>query len=94
MQINNNVNSMLQLEKRLEQSASALSKLNLDNEQTEQKSQKDVDNNPLSQEDNEQETDMIQEMVKQIEIPIAYTANAQIISTQNSVNRTIIDIKA
>jgi hypothetical protein len=94
MQVNNNLNSMLQIEKRLEQSASALSKLNLNNEQTDQKSQKSIDTNSNTQEDIAQETDMVQEMVNQIEIPIAYTANAQIISTQNSINRTIIDIKA
>lgn len=94
MQINNNINSMIQLEKRLEQSASELSKLNLDSEQTEQKNQKNLQKNIPSQEGIDGDVDMVKEMVKQIEIPIAYTANAQIISTQDSIHRTIIDIKA
>jgi len=94
MQINNNVNSMIQLEKRLEQSASELSKLNLDSEQTNQKNQKNLQENGVQKEDSSNDVDMVKEMVKQIEIPIAYTANAQIISTQDSTNRTIIDIKA
>lgn len=94
MQINNNLNSMLQLEKKLEQSASALSKLNLDNEQTEQKDQKNLQSNVTNQEDTTQDIDIAKEMVKQIEIPIAYTANAEVISTQSSVHRTLIDIKA
>lgn len=94
MQINNNLNSMAQLEKRLEQSADALSKLSLQREETEQKNQKGVDKNLSNQNNSYEEGDMIQEMVKQIEIPIAYNANAQIISTQNSIHRTIIDIKA
>lgn len=94
MQINNNLNSMLQLEKRLEQSASALSKLNLDNEQTEQKNQKNLQGSVTNQEESTQDVDIAKEMVNQIEIPIAYTANAQIISTQSSLHRTIIDIKA
>lgn len=94
MQINNNVNSMLQLEKKLEQSASALSRLNHDSEQTEQKNQKDVQENIVAQDENTQDVDMVKEIVKQIEIPIAYTANAQVISTQNSIHKATIDIKA
>ncbi|MCD4758051.1 MAG: hypothetical protein K8R39_07260 [Arcobacteraceae bacterium] len=94
MQINNNVNSMIQLEKRLEQSASELSKLNLDSEQTNQKNQKNLQENGVQKEDSSNDVDMVKEMVKQIEIPIAYTANAQIISTADSIHRTIIDIKA
>jgi len=94
MQVNNNLNSMIQLEKRLEQSASELSKLNLDSEQTNQKNQKNLQENGVPKEDTSNDVDMVKEMVKQIEIPIAYTANAQIISTQDSIHRTIIDIKA
>jgi len=33
-------------------------------------------------------------MVEQIEIPIAYTANAEVISVQNSIYKTLLDIKA
>ncbi len=94
MQVNNNINSMIQLEKKLEQSASALSKLNLDNEQTEKKNQKDLNGNLSNQPEKQMETDIAKEMVQQIEIPIAYTANAEVISTQSSVHKTLIDIKA
>jgi len=82
MQINNNVNSMIQLEKNLDKSASAI-----------------ASNTPLSN-INEKENivnndfDLVKEMVKQIEIPIAYTANAEVISTQNAMHDTLLDIKA
>jgi len=95
MQVNNNnLNAMMQLEKRLEQSAEALSKLNLNNEETKHQEQKDVKpkENVIQQNDNE--VDITQEIVKQIEIPIAYTANAEVISIQNSIQKTLLDIKA
>jgi len=94
MQINNNVNSMLQLEKRLEKSANELSKLNHDSQQPEQKNQKKIQQNMVSQDNNTPELDTTKELIKQIEIPIAYTANAEVISTQDVVHRTLIDIKA
>lgn len=94
MQVNNsNINSMIQLEKRLEESAKALSQLTLNNDQSNEK-------NELSSNDNKNDepilndTDIAQEMVKQIEIPLAYNANAEVISTQNSFTRTLLDIKA
>lgn len=82
MQINNNVNSMIQLEKNLDKSASAiasktpLSSINV---------KENIVNNDF---------DLAKEMVKQIEIPIAYTANAEVISTQNAMYDTLLDIKA
>lgn len=94
MQVNNNLNSMIQLEKKLEKSANALSKLNLDNEHTQEKSQKNLEKQSVSQDKITQEPNIAEEMIKQIEIPIAYTANAEVISTQNAVHKTIIDIKA
>jgi len=94
MQVNNNLNSMIQLEKKLEKSANALSKLNLDSEQTQEKSQKNLGQKSVSQDKGTQEPDIAKEMIKQIEIPIAYTANAEVISTQDAVHKTIIDIKA
>ncbi len=94
MQVNNNVNSMMQLEKKLEQSASALSKLSSNTENTEKKNQNDLQDDNISEKENSKDVNITNEMVKQIEIPIAYTANAQVISTQDSVHQTIIDIKA
>jgi len=82
MQINNNVNSMIQLEKNLDKSASAI-----------------ASNTPLSNINVKEnivnnDFDLAKEMVKQIEIPIAYTANAEVISTQNAMYDTLLDIKA
>lgn len=96
MQVNNNnINSMIQLEKRLEESANALSKLSLNNEQSSDTNKKELSSS--ENQNNEtvlKDTDVVQEMVKQIEIPLAYNANAEVISTQNSVTRTLLDIKA
>ncbi len=91
MQVNTNINSMIQLEKRLEKSASELSKLNLGSENnTEKNKELPSDEKVLPKED----VNLVEEMVKQIEIPIAYNANAEVISTQNSMHRTLLDIKA
>jgi len=83
---------MIQLEKKLEESAKALSDLNLNHhEESYSKDRNEtIDNNDkVSME----ETDIVQEMVKQIEIPLAYNANAEVILTQDSINRTLLDIK-
>lgn len=95
MQVNsNNLNTMMQLEERLEKSAKALSKLNLNNEETSDNKQKDISKDGHHN-SNEQinEPDIVKEMIKQIEIPIAYTANAEVISVQNSMHETLLDIK-
>ncbi|MEA2017582.1 MAG: hypothetical protein U9N59_03960 [Campylobacterota bacterium] len=95
MQVNNNnLNAMMQLEERLEKNAKALSKLNLNNEEASDKKQKDI-KQELNSKNIEQinEPDIVKEMVKQIEIPIAYTANAEVISVQNSIHETLLDIK-
>jgi len=96
MQVNNNnINSVIQLEKRLEESAKELSKLTLDNDQS-----NDKDNNELSSKNKQNnevklnDTNIVQEIVKQIEIPLAYNAKAEVISMQNSVTRNLLDIKA
>ena len=91
---NNNINSMIQLEKRLEESASALSKLNAESKDSNENNKKELSLNEKNDNKTIQDTDLVQEMVKQIEIPIAYNANAEVISTQDSVTRTLLDIKA
>lgn len=84
MEITNNINTMTQLEENLNQSADAISKINVTAaEKVEQNNAEYL-----------QETDLVQEMVNQITIPLAYTANAEVISTQDSVARTLLDIKA
>lgn len=85
---------MVQLEKKLEQSASELSKLSLNNEELDNKEGKNLSKQSSKQEKEiAPQTDIGSEMIKQIEIPIAYTANAEVISTQNSSSQTSIDIK-
>ena len=94
MQVNNNnLNSMMQLEERLEKSAKALSKLSLNNEETEHKKQKDVNHESHQNIEQPKDIDIAQELIKQVTIPIAYTANAEVISVQNSIQKTLLDIK-
>ena len=86
---------MVQLEKKLEQSANELSKLSLNNEQLDEKNEKNLTKERTKKEEEiNASSDVASELIKQIEIPIAYTANAEVISTQNSVSRSIVDIKA
>lgn len=82
MQINNNINSMMQLEKNLDKSANAIASMT------------NIENATEKQKASNADVNLVTEMVKQIEIPIAYTANAEVILTQNSVNQTLLDIKA
>jgi len=94
MQVNNtNLNTMMQLEERLEKSAKALANLNLNNEETGDKKQKDIKHEMHSNIEQPSEPDLTKEIVQQIEIPIAYTANAEVISMQNSLHKTLLDIK-
>jgi len=84
MEITNNINAMTQLEGNLNQSADNIAKMDVTAPEK------------VTQENAQylQETDLVQEMVNQITIPLAYTANAEVISTQDSVARTLLDIKA
>lgn len=91
---NSNLNSMMQLEKKLQESAHELSKLNLNNQQADNQKQKELKKETKPQEEQQKDVDIAKELVKQIEIPIAYNANAEVISTQDSVSKTAIDIKA
>ena len=93
MQVNSNLNSMIQLEKRLEESANALAKLNKNNNENNNETKKQLSSEEKPN-NNLKDTDLVQEIVQQIEIPIAYNANAEVISTQNSISRTLLDIKA
>jgi len=94
MQVNNNINTMIQLEKKLEQSAYELSKLGLNSEQPRDKKQKTLQENKELGKNDLQEVDLTNEMIKQIEIPLVYTANAQVILKHDSINQTVVDIKA
>jgi len=93
MQVNNNINSMLKLEERLEKSASSLSKLASNHAETNEKKNNEETLKPESEQNKIEDVNLVEEMVTQIEIPIAYTANAEVISTQNSMHKTLLDIK-
>ena len=94
MQINNNLNSMIQLEKQLEESATALAKLNSSNGETSEKQDDNFTKKEQTIENELSNVNMVDEMVKQIEIPIAYSVNANVISVQNALHQTVLDIKA
>lgn len=94
MQINNNLNSMIQLEKQLEESASALARLNSSNNETSEKQDNNFTKKEQTIKNELSNVNMVDEMVKQIEIPIAYSVNANVISVQNALHQTVLDIKA
>ena len=95
MQINSNLTAMMQLEKKLEQSANELAKMNLDSKNSSAKQEKNVKQQiPQENEERSHDTDLIQEMVSQIEIPLAYGANGKVVSVQSSIHQTLLDIKA
>ena len=96
MQVNNNsLNSMMQIEKRLEESAAALSKLSVNSEEAQEQEQpKDVKEQIHVKHEDPKDLDIAKELMHQIEIPIAYNANAEVISVNNSIQETLLDIKA
>lgn len=91
MRVSSNLNSMMQLETQLDKSAKEVSRLNAN---IADKNQENKDSTPSSEETPINEVDLTKEMVSQIVIPIAYTANAEVITTQDSVDKTLLDIKA
>ena len=93
MRVDNNLNSMMQLTNNLNQSASELAKLN-EASGNPLKNEKVAPVNETTQQETIPEVDLVQEMVNQIQIPIAYTANAEVISTQDATTKTLLDIKA
>jgi len=82
MTVSNNLNTMVNLEDNLNKSAQNISKIS------------NTSNNTNNENKVNDDLDIAKEIVKQIEIPIAYTANAEVISTQNSIHKTLLDIKA
>ena len=97
MQLNNNLNSLIQLEKKLEERTQALAKLNQNGNEASTKQQKNIKQDVSSNEkdkSNLNDTDPNEETVEQVEIPIAYSVNANVVSVQKSAHQTILDIKA
>ena len=85
---------MIQLNNKLEKSANELAKLNSGNQQPLKQEQQDIKKTDSKEEQQLDNTDIAKEMVKQIEIPIAYTANAEVISVQDAATKTVLDITA
>ena len=94
MQVNNNLNSMIQLEKKLEESTAALAKLNSSSSQTGERHDNNFKKNEKTVKNELSSVNITDEIVKQIELPIAYSVNANVISVQNAIHDTILDIKA
>ncbi len=95
MKVDNNLNSMIQLNNKLEKSANELAKLNNSgNQQTLPKEKQNTKQTNSKEESDTDDSDIVKEPLKQSEIPIAYTANAEVISTQNSETKTFLDITA
>ena len=92
MQVDNTLNSMMQLTDRLNKSANELAKLNNASDETYKQNQQ----TSKQEEDQAQEQlpDLTKEMLEQIQIPIAYNANAEVIATRDSTTQTLLDIKA
>ena len=96
MQINSNLNAMMQLEKKLEQSANALAKMNMNSEDSSTKQQKNVRQQHTStrEEVANKDVDLTQEIVTQNELALVYGVNGNVISVQNAAHQTTLDIKA
>ena len=94
MNINNNLNSMMQLEKKLEQSAAALAKLNTSTDESDTKERKEILKKHITEDPEEKELSQPEVYIKQAQMPIAYSVNANVISVQNRAEQTTLDIKA
>ena len=98
MQVTNNINSLNSLDKQFEKTINNIRRLTQDNggKQFNTKDQKNLkDNQDQKQTDTDlKDTSLVEEIVEEeVSIPLAYTANAQVITMQNETQRTILDIK-
>ena len=95
MQINSSLNNLIQLEKKLEASTNNLRKLTQENKHSGTKEQKDLDHKLSKQKSQDDLTDSLSEEIveQEISIPLAYTANAKVISMQNTNQKVLLDIK-
>ena len=89
MRVDSTLNSMSHLENQLNNSATNISKVTVTDD-----AEKLKENNNSSSNYVDPKIDLTKEMIEQIMIPIAYTANAEVISTQSSITKTLLDIKA
>jgi len=94
MLVDNNLNSMMQLSNQLDKSANELARLNESPQNSLKNQQQKTQNTKEESKESINEPDLVKEMVNQIQIPIAYNANAEVIATQDSTTQTLLDIKA
>lgn len=94
MKVDNNLNNMIKLTEKLEKNAADLTKLNNSSNQKLQTAQPNSSIKDSLEKENIETPDIIESLTEQIQIPIAYTANAQVISVHDSTTKTILDIKA
>jgi hypothetical protein len=95
MQIHSNLNSMILLEKKLEKSAAALAKLNLNNEESSTRQETNIKQQYQSHtsDKSQDDKDLKDEIINQTEMPLVYSVNATGVSVQNSIHLTTLDIK-
>jgi len=97
MQITNAINNLIQLDKKLDINANNIKKITQSNGNSDTKGEMN-----LKKELSKKHEDIIEDQNSSIEdelieeevtIPIAYTANAKVISIKNSTAQTLLDIK-
>jgi predicted amino acid racemase len=97
MIVSNNLNSLIQLEKKLEESSNNLKKLTQKGgNQASNSDKKDLKREAREHKEvkTQSEPTIVEEIVEQdVIIPMAYTANAEVISMQDNTTKTIIDIR-
>ena len=98
MRIDNSVNGLIHIEKRLDANANNIKRITQENRNSNTKDQKDLDhqlpNDNTEHNSNNSDDSLTEELIEQeISIPLAYTANAKVISMQNANQKTLLDIK-
>lgn len=97
MQVSSNINSLLQLEKKLEESTKKLANLNkLDSNGTNTSDHKSRSKNSveiLENQDIQDESDNIEDIVEKTPMPLAYSFDSKVVSVYNSAAKTVLDIK-
>jgi len=97
MQVSSNINSLLQLEKKLEESTKKLANLNnLDSDGTNTNEQKSTNKNSveiLEKKDIKDDSDNIEDVLDKTPMPLAYSFDSNVVSVYNSAAKTILDIK-
>lgn len=95
MHINSNLNSLVQLEKKLEESTRELARLNQNGDETSTKQKNSGENLSTKHEKNDKDsssTDDKEQQTKRDEIPLSYSVDHNVVSVQSSAKQTVLDI--